>query len=496
MLDKIRAFFKRDSQISGFARQPLYSEQAYYHMLQYFGTIPDPDLLLQQAGIARWQLRRLELDDEIAGRLEDRASGLIATPWTIEPSTTRAAKFVKEQLTGVMERLDRATISAVAYGYSMSEVVYSQLDGGRTGIKMVSRCPIQWFDLLAEDNTWLYHPDDGSGGFPGVECDPRKFIPIVRNPTMENPYGESLLSRLWFPVLWRDEGWRMWLNFLSTFGEPIVAANVQNYENFVKAMQAQGVRSVVAWQGQKDDKIDTIQPSTSGEFERMELALTKRIQKLILGNTMTTDGGIYGSRACGEVGLQVEDTRRLADIRMNTEAVQRIVDVLCELNNFQPLRFIRRDETGLESARSDRDKNLAPVLQTSGLKLSRSYFVDNYGLEDEDLEDAPQSTAPTVTPTFSARHSFAAQGAQYTETQQAVEDLGSAALNESPDSAIQVDDIRSIVMSARDKADLERRLLVLFESSDSLDPAFQSTLERAHFAAQVLGYVAAEELRS
>ena len=116
------------------------------------------------------------------------------------------------------------------------------------------------------------------------------------------------------------------------------------------------MRSVVAWQGQKDDKIDTIQPSTSGEFERMELALTKRIQKLILGNTMTTDGGTYGSRASGEVGLQVEDTRRLADIRMNTEAVQRIVDVLCELNNFQPLRFVRRDETGLEAARSDRDK--------------------------------------------------------------------------------------------------------------------------------------------
>ena len=35
------------------------------------------------------------------------------------------------------------------------------------------------------------------------------------------------------------------------------------------------------WQGDDKDKVQTVQPSTAGEFERMELALTKRIQKLM-----------------------------------------------------------------------------------------------------------------------------------------------------------------------------------------------------------------------
>ena len=101
MLDKIRAFLSETRKLVDSLASRSILSKPIITCCSIFGTIPDPDLLLQQAGIARWQLRRLELDDEIAGRLEDRVSGLIATPWAIEPSTTRAAKFVKEQLTGL-----------------------------------------------------------------------------------------------------------------------------------------------------------------------------------------------------------------------------------------------------------------------------------------------------------------------------------------------------------------------------------------------------------
>lgn len=493
MFESIRRFF-RPTLITPTARAPLYSEQAYYRMLQFFGTVPDPDLLLRQVGIQRYQLRRLELDDEISGRLEDRVSALIATPWGIEPSTTRAAKFVREQMSRIMEPLDRATIAAVAYGYSMSEAIYAPLGGDRVGLSALNRCPIQWFDLSAEDGGWRYHPDDGSGGPDGLPCDPRKFIPVVRSGTIENPYGESLLSRLWFPVTWRGEGWMMWLNFLETFGQPIVAANVTNYAAFVEAMKAQGVRSVVAWQGDKGDELKTIQPATSGEFERMELALTKRIQKLILGNTMTTDGGQYGSRASGEVGLQVEDSRRLADIRMNVAAAQRIVNVLCELNGLPPLTFVRRDETGIESRRAERDKNLSPVLQTSGLKLSRSYFTDHYDLDDEDLEAAPASIPSISTGLAPQRLTFAPEVERpLTEGQQAVEDLVDALMKSAPAVPIPLSEIRKVIMAASSSDDLEKRLLALWIDTGTSESDFQQALMMADFAAQVLGYVTASE---
>ena len=109
---------------------------------------------------------------------------------------------------------------------------------------------------------------------------------------------------------------------------------------------------------------------------------------------MTTDGGQYGSRASGEVGLQVEDTRRLADVRLSADVCQRVVTALCYMNKIQPLRFVRRDETGIEQARAERDKNLAPVLASSGLQLTRGYFVNRYDLADDDIEPASVAVAP------------------------------------------------------------------------------------------------------
>jgi hypothetical protein len=514
MFERIKSYFGRAGMSApaplSFAasKTPLYSEQAYYHMLQFFGTVPDPDDMLRQIGIARWQLRQLEIDPEVSGRLEDRVSSLIATPWTLEPTGTRAAKFVAGQLGAVLKTFDRATVSAVAYGYSMPEVTYKKLPAGKTGIASVSEKPIEWFSVDAETGWWNYHPDDGSGNYLGTPCDPRKFFPIVRNPSTRNPYGESILSRLYFPVKWRHEGFGMRMNFMDAFGSPIIIANVKNYQGFVDAMKAQGVRSVVAWQGGTDDKVTTIQPSTAGEFTQLDLALTRMVQTLILGNTMTTDGGTYGSRASGEVGLKVEDSRRLSDIQLCSEAVQALVNVLCDLNGFQPLIFQRRDETGIEAGRAARDANLAPVLQTSGLQYSRSYFMDNYGLDETDLEPAvaaPQQSAqpangPAGTATFSAKAlTFAPASeasAQFTEAQQAVEDLGDEAMGQAGEFAIDPEHIKDAVRQSSDRADLERRLLRLFQDREKHSDLFLKTLTMADFAAQVLGYVAAEEKKS
>ena len=495
MFDWIRRQFgAQQKTVFAPSKQPLYSEEAYYRMLQYFAAVPDPDELLKQSGIRREQLRLLELDDEVSGRLEDRIAALVATPWGIEDNETTAGKFIHDQLEPHIESIDRATISAAAYGYSMMEVVYSRLPGGRTGISSVEEKPLEWFDYSADDYWWHSHPDDGSGDYRGIPCDPRKFFPIVRNPTTRNPYGESLLSRLWFPVTWRREGWGLWMNFLETFGTPIVAANVRNYKGFVEAMQKQGVRSVIAWQGEDTDKISTIQPATSGEFERMENALTKRIQKLILGNTMTTDGGQYGSRASGEVGLQVEDARRFADIRMGSKAIQRLIDVLCNLNGFPSIKFERKDETGLEEARANRDKNLAPVLQSSGLKFSQGYFIDNYALSEDDLEAAVISQPTGIMASASAKPTIVHLAADpQTSPQDSIDSIANDALSTAPVNPIDPELIRNAVMAASNKHDLERRLLAIFESSDSRSPEFQDVLERAHFAAQVIGYVAAEE---
>lgn len=484
-----------------------YSEEAYSRALQFFSTVPDPDLLLQKIGIRRHQLRLLELDDEIYQCMETRTDAVIGTPWRIEPNQTRSSKWTTAQLMPHMETCIRAVMSAVYYGYSVIEITW-KMDNNRITIGRVDERPIEWFKIHPKLG-WRYYPDDGSGGVDGVECDPRKFFFTIRNSSTRNPYGESLLSRLWFPVTWRREGWVLWLNFLQTFGQPIIVGRVADHQSFVAAMTLQGVRSTVAWQGRPDDSVTTIQASQSGEFERLEAALTKRIQKLILGQTLTSEVGKVGSYAAATVHNEVRHGKSFTDCNLTVSTVQQIVDVIAGLNNFQPMEFTFSNDTGLEVERSNRDAVLLPVLIASGFKLSSRYFEDRYDYRIEDLEPVAPPPAVTVAPASAIDETSDGTGQaiasvanllqlaakpKFTATQQEIEELGDAALKESPANPLDPELLRDAIMSASDEHDLQQRLLVIWEGGPNKE--FIDVLEKAQFMASVIGYVSAAKGKS
>ena len=367
-------------------RKLLQSEVAVSRMMSFITTIPDPDELLQKAGIKRYQLRQLELDDEVAQAIDTRREAVVATPWRLEPNQSRVGKLLTSLIEPHVEDLKRGTLDSRFYGYSVMEIVYKQ-DVKAIGIDRLSLKPMQWF-APQQDGTLRFYPDDGSGGTEGIVCDPIKFILSRCNASYQNPFGEALLSRLWFPVTWRREGWGMWLSFLETFGEPIILGMVRDYKAFVDAMVAQGVRSTVAWESVSgDDKAQAISASTPGEFERLENAILRRIQKLILGQTLTSDVGSNGSYAVAAIHNEVRNDKRRADMRMVQTTGQQLVNNLCLINGISDVpKFVMADDSGLETARAQRDSILAPILKISGLQLKREYFERNYDYTSDDLE--------------------------------------------------------------------------------------------------------------
>jgi hypothetical protein len=85
---------------------------------------------------------------------------------------------------------------------------------------------------------------------------------------------------------------------------------------------------------------------------------------------------------------------------------------------------------------------------------------------------------------------FSAGKRVFTPVQQGIED-GLDALD--PPEPIPPELVRAAVLAARDEADLRERLAALVPQAD---PRFQQALERASYAAAVLGYVAADEQRA
>lgn len=367
-------------------RKMLGSEIAITRLMTAITSVQDPDEMLQKAGIRRYQLRQLELDDEVAQCKDTRVEAVVATPWRIEPNHNRSGKWLTKILTPHVDGMKRDAMESRFYGYSVDEIIFKQVEKG-IGINRLSLKPMEWF-APQRDGSLRYFPDDGSGGIEGITVDPMKFLLTRCNASYRNPYGEALLSRLYFPVTWRREGWGLWLQFMETFGEPIVLGQMADYDSFVEAMVTQGVRSTIGFQSvSENDKITTINASTPGEFERLENAILRRIQKLILGQTLTSDVGSNGSYAVAAIHNEVRNDKRRADMRMVQATGQRLVDILCEINRLQYHQFIMSDDAGLELHRAQRDAVLVPVLAASGLTLSKEYLTDRYDFITEDFEE-------------------------------------------------------------------------------------------------------------
>lgn len=469
-------------------------------MFLMFGTMPDPDEALKRAGIQRHQLRAVEMDDEVTAALDTRREAVIGTPWRLEGGTARWRTELEAELRPHVETLLRGAFSAVPYGYSVIEVVYRN-DGGRAGIAAVAEKPLEWF-IPAADGVNLRWKSPNSP-LEGEPVDPRKFLLTVRQGTARNPYGEALLSRVYWPWFFRQHGWNFWMRWLERYGTPLLVGTTAGDPQALADNLAGALSGAAIAVGQGD----TVQPvapgAGAGHFSDFDGVICRRMQKLILGQTLTTDASSGGSYAAAKVADGVRTDRRNADLRLVGATVQRLVDALWAFNGRagEAPRFIMADDTGLERERAERD---AILVEKVGVRLTESYIAERYDLEPDDftLTDPAgnaqqQGQQPAGGPNGAGDGpgqggaSFAASGGDsFTPVQQGIED-GLARLD--PPEPIAPELVRSAVLAARDEADLRARLSALVPQAD---PRFQATLERASFAAAVLGYVAAEERRT
>lgn len=480
------------------------------------GFARDPDLVLASLGKPREFLRSLETDEEIFTALGTRRDALIATEWRLEDPESDLAELIEEELRPIIADAMGYAWRALPYGFSVFDVTYKVRDDGRFGIDSVRDMPIRLFRFDPFGQAVYMRP----GGDPrGEYLDPLKLVLTRNSPSTDNPFGEALLSRLYWAWFFRQNLWRFRMEYLEKFVDPMIAGKVAAPAEFVKAIQGLGFQNVVAVG--KDEQIEAINAQAAGEMDAAEKALNSRIQRAVLGQTLTSDVQGGGSFAAARVHNAVRMDRRDADIRMVSPSIQRIVDALGILNdpNYKPgdIRFVLADGKGLEEERASRDEKL---LKTGRVRLSKEYFVRAYDYEEDEIEVvepvAPQAlagnagndpggdTAPAdendppsddpesddTTPEADRRRRLAAvlagQRERFTRKQQEVESIGNKAL-ELARSPIPAGKIRSAILAASDPEDLADRLATLI--GDLPPDEFQRIVEAAIFAADVLGYV-------
>ncbi len=503
----------------------LFSEKAVDQFLSMFTTVADPDEVLRKAGIRREMLRAVESDDEVTAATDTRIEALLAVPWRLEPVAANGqqpggkreefpepVQWLWSELERRIEGIARASEQALFFGYSVQEAVYmTSPERARVTWQQITEKPFEWF-IPRLDGTVLYRSRERPLG---EEVDPRKFFLTARNQTYRNPYGSALYSRVWWPWQFRTQGWRFWAKWLERFGTPLLIGKTAGDAKATADALAKAVQDAAVAIGAGDDIVIAEQTSGGTQFEGFDRACCARIQKLILGQTLTTDAGgasgKSGSFALGQVHNEVRKDRRDADVRMVVPVVQRMVDVLWTLNAFpgQPPRFCMEDGKGLQAERAERDVALA---NAGIVRFTEDYLLRAYDYEPEDIEipdpqeaiDAMQQGNPDdedgdvatkpdkAKPDEKPKPARAAAGRpRFTAKQQVIEDqverlLERGGLPEVIESRLIADAIKS----AASPQDLMQKLGALLADANPAD--FRKVVERALFAADIMGYVHAK----
>ncbi|CAD9195555.1 phage portal protein family protein [Acinetobacter bohemicus] len=472
----------------------LSSHQAEHALINYLTKMPDGDEVLRKAGVTRARLKVMMYDDEIYQAIEKRQDKLESAPWRIEPADRSESKILEEHLRDWWSEILLGAQNARWYGYSVLEAVYSKpeepilhIDGDTItpfiGFKWIGEKPMQWYEPKNDGRLMLLA--NYNGGRVDTETDQRfkHFLTRCKS-TFENPYGEALLSRLYWVWFFKSAGFKFWAKFVEKFGMPmLVGKTVGKTTDMRDALLQAHASSVIALSGTDEVKIEGAgngNGNSSSTFETFDKNLERRIQKVILGGTLTSGTDGSGSRALGEVHLEVQNSKYKADIRMIMPTIQTILNALCDLNGWQRHRIIIGEEKSLEAPKADRDVKL----KNAGANLTSQYFQREYGLQDGDIAEVQQLPANTQfkalpNRAFSFKADMQGLDANQQEVDEKISEIDKKLFSES--------ELMKVVETSSDVNDLQTKLYGLM-SGESVEK-FTETMARALYLFDVIGYV-------
>lgn len=464
----------------------LYSQEAVSQFYKASKQI-DLDETLRKAGIQRHRLSILLDDDEISQAVETRIDALLATPFRFEPSDTPEAALLMQEVKEWFAEIATASINALLFGYSVQEMVYDQ-DSDYIGIQWVGEKPMEWFEPK-NDGRLIYRPE-GTGQEYEVD-QVFKFFMTRRKSTYKQPYGKALLTVVYWLDFFRKNGFKFWAKFLERFGTPILLGKCKDSDpsEMNQALLNAHAQSVISIDAEDDVQILSAASSSNAgtSFETFNNTIIRQIQKVILGQTLTSGTDGTGSRALGEVHENVRKDKLNADIRLVTPTFQAIVDALCALNGWGKHEIILGEKSKqLNKDQAERDVKL----KDAGAVFTTQYFMREYGLQEGDLAEPLPSQPPQ--PQFKAipskPFSFAASVNGLSQEQQELDELA-----EQDFKLLSDNDLKDLILNSNSIDDLQTQLFSLLKDADKTQ--FNELMDRALFAADILGYVHSKEGR-
>ncbi|MBM2814414.1 MAG: hypothetical protein HW421_1176 [Ignavibacteria bacterium] len=356
--------------------------------------LPNPDVILEKNKETLETYRNFLYDAHVSSCVQSRKSGVLSMDWEINRGGQKSteAEFIEQ----VFKELDlRQIISdmldAPLYGYKPLEIYWGETDdiNGFIVPKDIKGKPSWWFEF--DGNNMLRFKDKYNAN--GLLLPNKKFLIVQNNATYDNPYGEAILAKCYYPVIFKKGGMKLWSIYTQKYGMPFLHGKIglgKGQEealelfNVLEKLQQDGI--AVTEEEVNIDILESAKTSSADIYKSLLHFCNAEISKAILSQTLTTEQGDTGSYAMSQTHLQVRKDVVDSDKQLVEYWLNKLIEWIIEYN-FESVsempRFVLFEEQDVDMTLAQRDQALA---STNQIKFTKEYFKRNYGFKDEEIE--------------------------------------------------------------------------------------------------------------
>jgi len=360
----------------------------------FFTNLPDPDQILAENGYDYKILRDLLIDAHLTAVVMQRKAQVLKTGWEI---TNIKNEKLKEEVIEFLSNYNlRKIISemldAFLYGFQVCEINWGIKDNKIIPVDIVGK-PQEWFIFDSDNKLRLRKRINGFYIFEEGERLPEyKFILLQHNASYVNPYGEKLLSKVFWAVTLKTASRDFWQHMVEKYGMPyLVGYYSATASQSDKEELSQNIQDIVDNQGgilptgtQLDFK-ENVKYEIGQLYNNIITFYDKEISKAILSVTLTTTIEKLGSYRLAGMQKDIIDYISLADKKMIEEAINKVIEYYLYLNygeEIEDIKFKLVQKEQIIETTAKRDK----ILKEMGVVFTEEYFKKRYNLSEKDFK--------------------------------------------------------------------------------------------------------------
>lgn len=263
-----------------------------------FARARDPRLHAMGGEAYRLMLR----DDQVQSTFQQRRLAVIARDWSVTPGGDApadevAADHLSEQLSRIgFDRVTEKMLYGIFYGYAVAEVLWKVKDG-----------LVEIDQIKVRDRNRFTFDDDRrlrlmrSGSADGELMPDRKFWCFTAGSDHDDDlYGVGLGYHLYWPVWFKREGLKSWLQGLDKTARPTAlgkfptGASQDDIDKLLLTLEAYASDTGIAIPEAMSIELLQAARSATTDYSTLYNRMDAAIAKIVLSQTMTTDSSVAG----------------------------------------------------------------------------------------------------------------------------------------------------------------------------------------------------------